>query len=570
MNSKLTPLGKITILVVVAAVAFFGWRMFGDKVKSMLGGETTASVVPKQVNLPALTVSAGEGTNLQLNTITETPSGNNGTPMRMLLWAWNAQSGLMLANGGAKTTQGSLMEQLGVNLQLTRQDDPSKMQEALIAFAQELKNGNPQPTSGAHYVAIMGDGAAAFLKPINDQLRKLGPEYTAKVIGSAGYSRGEDKFMGPAEWKNNPSLAKGGVVSGYLRDGDWNIALKWLGDNNIKNNPDERTWDPDALNWVAANDYIDASEKYIAGYSEERPVVRNGKRTGETKRITVQGVVTWTPGDVIVAEKKGGLVSIVSTREYSAQMPNTIIGIDKWMKDNRKDVENMLSGIFAGGDAIKSSDAALQKASQISANVYNESGADAIARQPGPNMDSVSVTLPPPAAKPADEFVMPKKREDGSWDFSPIYAHSNLQPPAFTAEQARDIISSLPESLPLEVRRETVSKTIGAIGKTLGITPDVIASDAALKIVAVEDFRGKIKQRFDEYEVKAQQAIAEYEKKIAETRLSIESAKSRSADVMSACDMEIDKLDDVTEFFTLDTGSSKHVAPATEPEKVGV
>lgn len=377
MNSKLTPLGKITILVVVATVAFLGWRMFGDKVKSMLGGETTASVVPKQVNLPALTVSAGEGTNLQLNTITETPSGNNGTPMRMLLWAWNAQSGLMLANGGSKTTQGSLMEQLGVNLQLTRQDDPSKMQEALIAFAQELKNGNPQPTSGAHYVAIMGDGAAAFLKPINDQLRKLGPEYTAKVIGSAGYSRGEDKFMGPAEWKNNPSLAKGGVVSGYLRDGDWNIALKWLGDNNIKNNPDERTWDPDALNWVAANDYIDASEKYIAGYSEERPVVRNGKRTGETKRITVQGVVTWTPGDVIVAEKKGGLVSIVSTREYSAQMPNTIIGIDKWMKDNRKDVENMLSGIFAGGDAIKSSDAALQKASQISANVYNESGADA-------------------------------------------------------------------------------------------------------------------------------------------------------------------------------------------------
>lgn len=184
----------------------------------------------------------------------------------------------------------------------------------------------------------------------------------------------------------------------------------------------------------------------------------------------------------------------------------------------------------------------------------------AIAKQPGPNIDSVSVTLPPPASKPADEFVMPKKREDGSWDFSPIYVHSNLQPPAFTAEQARDIISSLPASLPLDIRRETVSKTIGAIGKTLGITPEVIASDAALKIVAVEDFRGKIQQRFSEYETKAQQAIAEYEKKIAETKLSIESAKTRSADVMNACDTEIDKLDDVTEFFTLDSGSSKHVA----------
>jgi len=196
---------------------------------------------------------------------------------------------------------------------------------------------------------------------------------------------------------------------------------------------------------------------------------------------------------------------------------------------------------------------------------------EVIAKQPGPNIDSVSVSLPePPANKPVDEFVMPKKREDSTWDFSPIYVHSNLQPPAFTAEQAREIIATLPDSLSLEIRRETVSKTIGAIGKSLGITPDVIASDAALKIAAVEDFRGKVKQQFSEYEVKAQQAIAEYERKIAETRLSIESAKSRSSEVMNACDAEIDKLDDVTEFFTLDTGTSKHAETVNETAKTGV
>jgi hypothetical protein len=223
--------------------------------------------------------------------------------------------------------------------------------------------------------------------------------------------------------------------------------------------------------------------------------------------------------------------------------------------------------IGAGDDAWKQwENIAKGKASSVPVPLE-----DAIARQPGPNMDSVSVSLPPaPENKPVDEFVMPKKRDDGTWDFSPIYVHSNLQPPAFTAEQARDIIASLPDSLPLEIRRETVSKTIGAIGKTLGITPDVIASDAALKIVAVEDFRSKVNKRFGEYEVKAQQAIAEFEKKIAETKASIAAAQSRSAEVMGACDAEIDKLDDVTEFFTLDTGSSKHVTPPAEAEKVGV
>jgi len=56
------------------------------------------------------------------------------------------------------------------------------MQEALVAFATELKSGNPNPTKGAHFVAIMGDGSAAFLKGLNDTLKRLGKDYTAKVV----------------------------------------------------------------------------------------------------------------------------------------------------------------------------------------------------------------------------------------------------------------------------------------------------------------------------------------------------------------------------------------------------
>lgn len=309
------------------------------------------------------------------------PSGDqanlSGPQIRFLHWAWNAQMGAIFANGGKETTQGSLMAKRGVNLQFTRQDDATKMQESLIAFATQLKNGTKQPTNGAHFVAIMGDGAPQFLTAINNTLRKLGPQYTAKVVAGIGYSRGEDKFMGPETWKTNPSAARGGVVSGYLRDGDWNIAMKWLGDNGLKNNPDERTYDPDALNWVAANDYLDACQKYIAGYTEDRPVVRNGKPTGQTKKISVQGVVTWTPGDVQIARERGGLVSIVSTKEYNYQMPCTIIGIDRWMKENRGTVENMLMAMYEGGRAIKTNNAAFQKGAQLVAEVFGEKDADA-------------------------------------------------------------------------------------------------------------------------------------------------------------------------------------------------
>jgi OmpA-OmpF porin, OOP family len=375
---KLTPLGKVIIVVALLVAAFFSVRRFAPGVldKIVPGAKARESVVPSRADLPNAPDSEAAVAARNVPMPGSGPGCEDRTEVRFYHWAWNAQMGLMFATGGPQATEGSLMCKNGVNLKFTREDDVGKMQEALIAFATDLEKGNAQPRNGAHFVAIMGDGAAAFLKGLNDTLRRLGPEYTAKVVGSAGYSRGEDKFMGPPEWKQNPATSKGGVVAGYLRDGDWNIAMKWLGDNGLCNNPDERTWDPDCLNWFAASDYIDAAEKYVSGYCEERPVVQKGRRTGDKRKVCVNGVVTWTPGDVTVAQKRGGLVSVASTREYASQMPNTIIGIDRWMQDNRPAVEGMLKAIFEAGDAIKSNPAALRKAAEISAEVYHEEDAD--------------------------------------------------------------------------------------------------------------------------------------------------------------------------------------------------
>jgi OmpA-OmpF porin, OOP family len=377
---KIKPLGKLVILLLVLGASLGGYRLwsrFGDKL--VPAAPTKSSQVPQKIDLPNAS-SSGEAPGTP-----STPAGPvGGEPgctdkpeVRLLHWAWNAQMGLIYAVGGSQSAKGSLMCSKNVNLRLIRQDDGDKMKEALVAFATALKNHGGNPSEGAHFVVIMGDGAATFLKGLNDTLSKLGPEYTAKVVCTLGYSRGEDKFMGPPEWKQNPPTAMGGVVAGVLRDGDWNIAQKWLGDNGLKNNPDEKTYDPDALNWVNAPSYTDAAEKYVAGYSEDRPVVRNGKKTGETKHITVQGVVTWTPGDVTASQKKGGIVSIASTREYASQMPAVVIGIDKWMKLNRVTVDNMIAAALEGGSKVRSDREAFRKAAELSALVYNEKGCDA-------------------------------------------------------------------------------------------------------------------------------------------------------------------------------------------------
>lgn len=367
---KLTPLSKFLIVALVAGIGGFFVYKNRESIAPSAKKEVTSNI-PPVASLPGDV--PGSKTGPGGAAAPNAPPGCTDKPeVRFYHWAWNAQAGMMLATGGKQATADSLMCKNGVNLKLVREDNVDTMQSLMMTFAEKHKAGEAQPKEGAHFVAIMGDGSAMFLKGLNDRLHKLGDDYTAMIVGSAGYSRGEDKFMGPPEWKANPQAAKGGLVAGYLRDGDWNIALKWLGDNRIANNPDESSYDPDALNWVNANDYLDAAEKYITGFCTDLKNVKTGKK----EKHCVQGVVTWTPGDVNVATKKGGLVSIVSTAEYRAQMPNVIIGHKKWMNENRGIVKGMLKSIFDAGDLIKNDPANLKKASAISALVYNEADAD--------------------------------------------------------------------------------------------------------------------------------------------------------------------------------------------------
>jgi OOP family OmpA-OmpF porin len=328
------------------------------------------SVIPVKTEEISAEVITNVGNVKQTSLPSSAPVSIPGPKLNFEIWAWNTHMGFLFATGGPQTAKGSLMEKYGVPVTIKRQDDTGQMQTDILACADNLKKGSQQDGC---FVTIMGDGAAQFFQAINPKLTKLGPDYTAEIVGSLGYSRGEDKFMGLPAWKTDPQSAKGALIVGVLRDGDWNIAMKWAAMNGIPNNPDERVYDPNALNWVNADSYTKAAEMYVQNYCDERPV--KGK-PGERQKVCANGIVTWTPGDVTAAKKRGGLVSVLSTKESAFQMPNVIIGIRKWDRDHRDLITKMLAASFEGADQVKVYPAALQKAAQISKQVYAEESAE--------------------------------------------------------------------------------------------------------------------------------------------------------------------------------------------------
>lgn len=153
----------------------------------------------------------------------------------------------------------------------------------------------------------MGDYGPAWLAGANEQLSRLGNDYTAEIIYSCGRSLGEDQFMAPPSVKQDPQNARGMTCATVIRDGDWNIVVKWAADNGIPVNTDETTYNPEAINFIAASENTDASIKYNTGYTETRDVVKvtsDGKtiKTGKRKKIGVDMVAVWTPADVLIAK----------------------------------------------------------------------------------------------------------------------------------------------------------------------------------------------------------------------------------------------------------------------------
>jgi hypothetical protein len=167
----------------------------------------------------------------------------------------------------------------------------------------------------------------------------------------------------------------------------------------------------------------------------------------------------------------------------------------------------------------------------------------------GPNLEDIKVDVAQAGAG------------GGPMNAAAIYAAAKLPPAPFAAEQMLDMLASLPAELPLDTKRQTVKVTLGALGKSMGATPETIVADASRKIAALAAYVEHLSKRTDGFVADGEREIAALQAQVEEKRKAIANARQELLRASQMCDAESDRLDDVLEFFSLDVPPSKYASP---------
>lgn len=355
----LKPGGKAILAAgIVAVVLGAAWQF--DGLGYLTAKQSKPSEVPNVERVAAADLGRS-ATPTQINIA----KADGGCQITLSTIPWNGITGMSYANGGVTTAGGSLMEQRGVKLKIERLDMYDQIMAQQVKFAEQVKAGEKCPSQGSAFAIIMGDGYPAYINGAQEAMKKMGSQL--QVVGAIGFSRGEDKCI--IDKDANP---RGALIAGVPGDGDVNICIQYASDNGIAVNTDQKTYDPNAINFVNVKEFTEADEKFIAGAHETRFNVA----TKKSEKIKVNGSATWTPGDVKLAKVRGNLKVLASTKEYMWQMPTIVIGNREWMAQNPKIVENFLAAAFEGGERVRSDDAALMKAAETNSLIFKEQNAE--------------------------------------------------------------------------------------------------------------------------------------------------------------------------------------------------
>lgn len=377
--AKLTVFSKILITLLIVGIA--GFLLF----KFSPGLKTQASKQLDEINVSDNDVNnVTDASEIAVPGTKRSKKVANKPLTRIAAYAWNAQSGIIVSNGGPRTMEGSMMEANGVNLEIIRQDWLSELRNLQMKFVEQYDQGQQHPKQGVFAIMMMGDGAPYYISSVQQALNdKYGVDkYHVQVVGSVGLSYGEDKLIGPPKWKMEPQTMKGALISTVIGDGDWVTTVNYAFANGIKVNPDPATYDPEAVNFYpsANDDYIESAKELIKSQKEGWTIplkeIIDNKLTGKTINKKIDGCATWTPGDKMVFDALSGFTDIVSTKEFNNQMATTVIAVQEWSEANPEIVSNILKSSFMASNQMKQYDNWRRRAAECVTDTYQMEDAD--------------------------------------------------------------------------------------------------------------------------------------------------------------------------------------------------
>jgi NitT/TauT family transport system substrate-binding protein len=303
---KLTPFGKLILVLLGAAIIYFGVKNFApglwEKVVPQKRAEGTVSKDDFGAPPPAAATSATVTT----GSTTSAPVGAGSRlnrPLRVAIVLWGGYAGGIMANGGLAPNKDSVFyKDFGIQVEMFQIDDFVKSRDAFRAGGD--KGG----------VDIMWSTVDAYALEYGG-LRSLNP----KAILQYDWSRGGDAIAVDAKIKTVADL-KGKTLACAQETPSHYFALFVLTQGGLSNRD---------VNWVFTDSAVDAANVFKAG--------------------KVDAAVSWSP-DVYVAarERQGGHI-LTSTREASNLIGDIFVArgdvIDKHPEDVRRFVAGWLKGV---------------------------------------------------------------------------------------------------------------------------------------------------------------------------------------------------------------------------------
>ncbi|MBC8141828.1 MAG: hypothetical protein H7Y38_10360 [Armatimonadetes bacterium] len=171
------------------------------------------------------------------------------------------------------------------------------------------------------------------------------------------------------------------------------------------------------------------------------------------------------------------------------------------------------------------------------------------AAQPAP--EPVAVPEPIKAA-PVLVSLADAISDEGDLDFARVFQQYELPTASFSAEQAMNMLQSLPRDLALRTKRVTVNTTLSAIGKVVGTTPQDIVVDAARKKETLERYIESLGHEIEETTATTEAEIERLQMVIATHRDTLRLLARKRSAAQEVCRGRMDTFDQVIHFFDYD------------------